>query len=135
MSLERTGERVSYESRRLWPGVAGAGCDIRARVGAPLENEDPDRGLPAGRALPGTLEHFLIERYILYAQPAPGRLLAGRVHHHPYPIREARLENLDETLLSAAGVSPVAPPCHTVFSDGVAVEIFPLRECTSGFRA
>jgi hypothetical protein len=58
--------------------------------------------------------------------------MAGRVHHHPYLIREARLEEIDETLLSAAGVSPVAAPCHTVFSDGVAVEIFPLRECTSG---
>ncbi len=135
MSLKRTGDTVSYESRRLWPGVAGAGCDIRTRVGAPLGHEDSDRPLPAGRALPGTLEHFLIERYILYAEPAPGRLLAGRVHHHPYPIREARLVEIDETLLSTAGVSPMAPPCHTVFSDGVAVEIFPLTECTSGFRA
>jgi uncharacterized protein YqjF (DUF2071 family) len=135
MSLDRTGERVSYFSRRLWPGVAGAGCGIRTVVGAKLGHEDLDRALPAGRALPGTLEHFLIERYILYAQPAPGHLLAGRVHHDPYPIREARLEELDETLLSAAGVSAVAPPCHTVFSDGVAVEIFPLTECTSGFRA
>jgi hypothetical protein len=107
--------------------MAGAGCKIGATIGKPLGHDDPDRALPVGRALPGTLEHFLIERYILYAQPAPGRLLAARVHHNPYPIREASLEELDETLLSAAGVSPVAPPCHTVFSDGVAVEVFPLR--------
>ena len=135
MSLQRAGEGVSYLSRRIWPGAIGAGCDIRARIGAPLGNHDPDPPLPVGRALPGTLEHFLIERYILYAEPAPGRLLAGRVHHQPYPIREAFLEQLDESVLAAAGISVVAPPCHTVFSDGVAVEIFPLRECTSGFPA
>jgi len=135
MSLQRAGEGVSYLSRRIWPGAIGAGCDIRARIGAPLGNDDPDPPLPVGRALPGTLEHFLIERYILYAEPAPGRLLAGRVHHQPYPIREAFLEQLDESVLAAAGISVVAPPCHTVFSDGVAVEIFPLRECTSGFPA
>jgi uncharacterized protein YqjF (DUF2071 family) len=135
MSLERAGERASYFSRRLWPGMAGAGCDIRAVVGAPLGHEETDRPLPAGRALPGTLEYFLIERYILYAEPTPRHLLAGCVHHHPYPIREAGLEEFNETLLSAAGVSAVAPPCHAVFCDGVAVEIFPLTECKSGFRA
>jgi hypothetical protein len=135
MSLQRTGDRVSYESRRLWPGTTDSGCDIRARVGAPLGHEDHDRTLPPGRALPGTLEHFLIERYILYAPAAPGQLLSARVHHRPYPIREACLEELDETLLAAAGISAVSAPCHTAFSDGVAVEIFPLAECTSGFPA
>src|SRR6266853_5171640 len=61
MSLERTGDKVSYASRRLWPGMAGAACHIRAVIDATLGHEDPDSPLPAGRALPGTLEHFLIE--------------------------------------------------------------------------
>jgi len=85
--------------------------------------------------LPGTLEHFLIERYILYASSAAGDLMAGRVYHTPYPIREAQLEEFDETLLSATGIHPSSPPCHTAFSEGVDVDIFPLRSCTSGFRA
>jgi uncharacterized protein len=127
MGLTRTGGSVRYSSRRLWPGAAGAGCAIRATVGPVLGHEMPARELPAGRALPGTLEHFLIERYILYASPAPGRLLAGRVHHCPYPIREARLDGIDENLLGACGLAPPTTPCHVAFSDGVQVEIFPLR--------
>ncbi|MGE5191746.1 MAG: YqjF family protein [Deltaproteobacteria bacterium] len=126
MSLARVGDSVRYSSRRLWPGTAGPGCAIRASVGPPLGHETPARALPAGRALPGTLEHFLIERYILYASPAAGQLLAGRVHHRPYPIREARLDEIHETLLAASGLASPAPPCHTAFSDGVDVEIFPL---------
>jgi uncharacterized protein YqjF (DUF2071 family) len=131
MSLERNGDSVRYRSRRLGPGRAGAGCMIRTRVGPLLGHDTPSRMLPAGRALPGTLEHFLIERYILYASPVPGRLLAGRVHHCPYPIREARVEEIDDTLLAASGLGLSAPPCHAVFSDGTDVEIFPLRPAGS----
>ena len=34
-------------------------------------------------ATPGTLEHFLTERYCLYAQTKRGRLLRTEVHHAP----------------------------------------------------
>jgi len=127
MSLTRRGDQVAYASRRLWPGMAGSGCQIRAAVGALLGHDSPERALPPGRALPDTLEHFLVERYILYAQVAPGQLLAGRVHHAPYPVREARTTELEDTLLPAAGILPPEPPCHTAFCDGVEVEIFPLK--------
>jgi len=136
MSLERTDDSVEYNSRRLWPGKTTPGCRIRAEVGSLLPHEtssiasSADR-LPAGRAVPGTLEHFLIERYILYAQAAPGRLLSARVHHSPYPIREARLDELDESLVSAIGLPTPSAPCHTAFSDGVDVEIFPLLPVAS----
>ena len=127
MNLARQGDGVAYDSRRLWPGTAGAGCRIGAEIGLLLGHENPARPLPAGRALPETLEHFLVERYILYAQAAPARLLAGRVHHPPYPLRSARLEEFHDALLPAAGISPPSPPCHTAFCDGVDVEIFPLK--------
>lgn len=126
MSLERTSDSVTYKSCRLGPGAAGPGCAIRTRIGPLLGHETPARPLPPGRALPGTLEHFLIERYILYASPAAGELLGGRVHHAPYCIREAHLENIEESLLAAIGLPPAAPACHTAFSDEVNVEIFPL---------
>ncbi len=135
MSLDRKSEAVEYRSRRQWPECDGPessrpGCAIRAKIGPLLGHEAVARPLPAGRALPGTLEHFLIERYILYASSARGELLAGRVHHSPYPIREAQLEDLDETLLSAIGIHPPSSACHTAFSEGVDVEIFALRPCT-----
>jgi uncharacterized protein YqjF (DUF2071 family) len=127
MDLVRQGNRVAYESRRLGSGAAAAGCHIRAETGSLLGHDVPDRHLGAGRALPESLEQFLVERYILYAQKAPGRLLAGRVHHAPYLVRSARLEEFHDSLLPAAGINPPVPPCHVVFCDGVEVEIFPLR--------
>jgi uncharacterized protein len=143
MNLQRTTAAVEYKSRRLWPAGDGpggvgpahdiSGCEIRATIGRLVGHDAVGRALPAGRALPGTLEHFLIERYILYALSATGKLLSGRVHHAPYPIREARLEHLDETLLAATAIHPPVSACHTLFCDGVDVEIFPLRPCTSGF--
>jgi hypothetical protein len=131
MTLAQGAEAIEYRSRRLWPGPAGQGCNIRAEIGPLLGEDDSERALPLGRAVPGTLEHFLIERYILYAHDAQGAVLSGRVHHTPYSVREARLTEVHDTLLPAAGITPLGPPCHTVFSDGVSVEIFPLRPITA----
>jgi uncharacterized protein YqjF (DUF2071 family) len=127
MTLDRRGESIDYRSRRLWPGPPGAGCGIRAEIGPLLGQDVADRVLSAGRAIPGTLEHFLVERYILYATSARGELYWGRVYHTPYPIREARLTEFEDTLVPAAGITPAGPPCHIAFSAGVSVQIFPLR--------
>lgn len=128
MQLDRQGDSIVYSSRRLWPGPPGNGCRLSATIGPRLGEADAHRPLPAGRALPGSLEHFLIERYILYAQPQPGRLFAGRVHHSPYPIREVSGLHCEESLLAAAGMQrPATEPAHVAFSDGVDVAIFPLR--------
>ena len=37
---------------------------------------------------PGTLEHFLVERYCLYAQHR-GRLYRAEIHHGPWPLQPA----------------------------------------------
>lgn len=128
MKLERSAESVRYFSRRLWPEPAGAGCRIEAEVHHLLGEEEPSRSLPPGRALPGTLEYFLVERYLLYAQPAPGRLFRGQVHHRPYVLRAARVVHCDETLLAAAGIRRAGPPCHAAFCDGVEVDVHALRD-------
>jgi hypothetical protein len=99
-------------------------------VGLRLGHDEPTRTLPAGQAVPGSLEHFLIERYILFSSDKHGTLRSGRVHHAPYPIRTARLVSLDETLLAASGITRESEPCHVAFSDQVRVEIFPLRRVT-----
>ena len=55
-------------------------------------------------ARPGTIEHFLCERYILYAQDEQRQLYRARVHHQPYPLQRAEVAGLDETLVWAAGI-------------------------------
>lgn len=102
------------------------------------KRRDP-RGLPASLAIdcvptgtpspvsPGTLAHFLVERYHLYAVKGR-RLFRGQVHHTPYPVQSAEVLRLEENLLEAIGVVRSAERPIVHFSQGVDVRIFPLGE-------
>ncbi len=59
---------------------------------------------PAAPSPVGTLEFFLVERYILYAADEQRDLYRARVHHQPYPVQRAEVHELDETLVWAAGI-------------------------------
>jgi uncharacterized protein len=110
MSMRRDGARVDYASRR--------------RLGKPARLEVTwTVGEPIGRAASGTREHFLIERYTLYAARG-SRIHRARVRHRPYPLHRARVDTLTESLVSAAGLAAPeeAPLCH--YSPGVDVDIF-----------
>jgi uncharacterized protein YqjF (DUF2071 family) len=75
----------------------------------------------------GTLDHFLLERYLLYTLRR-GRLYSGQVHHTPYPAQGAEVFGVSETLLAAAGLErPGGAPPLAHFSPGVDVEVFALR--------
>lgn len=106
---------IHYTSDRLWPGPMPAACTLSYR--------------PAGEvaaATSGTLEHFLVERYILYAY-AKGVLYRGRIHHRPYPLQPAAVPVLRENLVAAAGLArPTAQPLAH-YAREVRVEVFPLR--------
>ena len=87
------------------------------------------RGLPCGQAHLaefGSLEHFLFERYLLYAL-ANERLYVGQVHHSPYLFSRRNSCPLDETLLAAAGLSRPDVPPLAHFSEGVDVKIYALE--------
>jgi uncharacterized protein YqjF (DUF2071 family) len=79
-------------------------------------------------AAPGSLEHFLIERYILYSADDDHNLYRARVHHQPYPIQRADLLELDETLIWAAGIrrSEDHPLRH--YAREVNVKIYPIEK-------
>lgn len=55
-------------------------------------------------AVPGTLDHFLVERYFLYAKDERHQLYRARVHHQPYPVQRVEVVALDETVVWAAGI-------------------------------
>lgn len=44
---------------------------------------------PVFHARPGTLEHWLTERYCLYARSGSGRLYRAEIHHAPWPLQPA----------------------------------------------
>ena len=82
---------------------------------------------PTTVAKPGTIEHFLMERYILYSMDDDHHLHRARVHHQPYPIQKADLSKFDESLIWAAGVkrSEAAPIRH--YAREVNVKVYPLE--------
>ncbi|CUU38292.1 MAG: DUF2071 domain-containing protein [Armatimonadetes bacterium] len=52
----------------------------------------------------GSLEHFLVERYTLFTVHR-GQLYTGHVAHIPYRIQPAHLLELEQTMVSAAGIA------------------------------
>jgi uncharacterized protein YqjF (DUF2071 family) len=124
MAVRRRRDFIQYTCRREWPGPVGVGGTVEAEIGDVCSGLD--RNVEPGRAVPGSLEHFLIERYLLYAQKGE-RISIGQVHHTPYPLREARLQTCQQSWLDDIGLTVHRPPDHILFSEGVATEIFPLR--------
>jgi uncharacterized protein YqjF (DUF2071 family) len=108
------GQEHAYESVRRAPASRRASVSVDWITGA---------GVPSVAA-PGTLEHFLVERYALYSAWA-GRLLRVRVRHPPWPLVAARVERCEETLTAGAGLAPPAEAPRAQFSPGVDVEFFP----------
>jgi hypothetical protein len=62
------------------------------------------------RATPETLEHFLTERYCLYAQTKDGRLLRTEVHHAPWPLQRAEADIARNEVLAPWGLSADGDP-------------------------
>ena len=122
MEIVRRGQWREYRSRRLWPVPLPAHTDVAVEVGNWLPN-----GGTQGEAVPGTLEFFLVERYLLFTEVSAGQIARGQVHHRPYPLKTATLMRCDQTLLSAAGIPVTGSPVHVLYSPGVEVDIFPLR--------
>lgn len=84
---------------------------------------------PEHQADPGSLEFFLVERYLLYAYDRRSdRLLRGRVHHSPYQIRDAEVEQWSTLPVTWNGLaSPAGAPHHACYSREARVEVFSLE--------
>lgn len=82
----------------------------------------------ADEAPAASLEHWLTERYCLYARSPAGRLYRNEVHHVPWPLYRAEGEILRNTMLRAASVAvaDTAPLLH--FSPGVDVVVWGAEE-------
>jgi len=115
MRHDRHGNRIHYRSRRVVDRHP-AEVDLEIELGSQL-----------GGGQPGSLEHFLIERYLLYCESSNGTLYRGQVHHRPYSLQEADVVRLEETLLAANRIERTGPPNHVSYSPGVEVDVFPIR--------
>ncbi|MBL8241285.1 MAG: DUF2071 domain-containing protein [Bryobacterales bacterium] len=105
MSVRREGERIRYTSRRRH-GPDGMTA-ITVTPGAVIERPSP-------------LEIFLTARWRLYAFRG-GRLFRADVDHPRWPLRQARVEALEENLLAAAGLPAPSGEPLAHFSPGTSV--------------
>jgi uncharacterized protein YqjF (DUF2071 family) len=108
MRVREQGSAIRYASRRIVP--PGAYTSVRVEVGRPL--------------IAGELEDFLSARFRLFTRAGP-LLLKCEVRHPPWPLCEARLLELDESLLQAAGLPQPAEEALVQFSPGVEVQAGP----------
>jgi len=106
---------ILYEGERRWPKPLPATYSLQT---IPLGNPQP--------AIPGTLEHFLVERYILYTY-SKRQLLRGYVNHTPYPVQSAHASHLSNTLLAATHLQTPSTCLLAHFSRGVDVKVFNLQ--------
>ena len=110
MAVE-VGDTIRYRSRRR--SRRPAGYDVTVRVGGPCPDD-------------AVLANWLTGRWRAYTRPA-GRLCAVPAEHPPWPLYEAAVVDLQETLLAAAGVPRPGTAPLAQYSPGVDVRLGLLR--------
>ena len=107
-------DRCVYKMKRTIPHPVY--CEIEYQLGNKL-----------GPSLPDSIEHFLLERYLLFTMHK-GLVYRGQVHHTPYPAQEATIIHYHSNLLEQANLSPLQDsPLYVHYAKGVDVDIFPLQ--------
>lgn len=92
MSARREDGEIRYRSVRTHRGAPPAAFHATYRPTGPVD-----------RAAPGSLAHFLTERYRLYARDGRGRLRHGDIHHAPWPLQPAEAEVRRDTMADLLG--------------------------------
>lgn len=96
-AVARTLYHLPYAGAKMRCVRAGPAFDFTSRQG---ERVFHARYRPVGvpfAAAPGTLDHWLLERYCLYTTNARGKLYRGDIHHPPWPLQQAQAEIFENT--------------------------------------
>lgn len=116
MSMSVEDNEIGLRSERRWPGPLPASCSIRHKLSEAIPRPEP----------PGTIGHFLVERYTLFTY-SRGKLHEATVEHEPYRIQTTDLLQADETLIWASGIRKSEHPPLAHYSPVVQVAINPLH--------
>lgn len=103
MSLREVAQTIHYSSHRTHRNAPEA--DLLA-VYEPVGE--------ALRAEPGSLEHWLTERYCLYCIDSRGQVYRAEIHHPPWSLQPAEAEITLNTMAAAHGITlpDVLPLLH-----------------------
>jgi len=94
MKCREAGGWIEYQSHRSHSGAPGAEFQGRYRGAGEIFE-----------AQPGTLAHFLTERYCWYSATSQGRIYRGEIHHPPWLLQEAEAQITNNSMAEAAGLS------------------------------
>jgi uncharacterized protein YqjF (DUF2071 family) len=97
MSVQVADENVTYRSTRTHKNAPSG--EFRGKY-RPVSD--------VFHAQPGTLDHWLVERYCLYTIGRKGRVLRGNIHHVQWPLQRAEAEIEQNTVAPFA--LPNTPP-------------------------
>jgi len=119
---------LNYVHAAIQAAVRDGGMEYQSRRHAEVAVYDYAMDGPAVEAVPGTLEFFLLERYVLFSTNRGGRIHSGRVHHAPYQFAPARVKAWSFLPAGEDGFAdPGRSPDHMHFSPGVDVAAWPIK--------
>jgi uncharacterized protein YqjF (DUF2071 family) len=113
MSIDRVAGEIVYRTTRPAPAAA---LRVRYRPGG-----------MAYRAQPGTLDHFLTERYCLYTLDDRRVVLRGEIHHPPWALQQATADFELNTMTAPYGIQLPGDPPLLHFSARQDVVVWPLQ--------
>jgi uncharacterized protein len=90
----------------------------RTHRGAPAATFRANYG-PSGQVTPSTpggIEHWLTERYCLYAQRPNAQVIRGEILHQPWPLQACTVKILENTLCGSLGLSLPREPMLAHFA-------------------
>jgi uncharacterized protein YqjF (DUF2071 family) len=103
MTLRLQGDTVSYSSVRAHKNTGAVEFSARYKPASSVFH-----------AAPGTLDHWLTERYALYAALRPDRIVYGEIHHRPWALQRAEIELDRNSMTAPLGLDVLEPKalCH-----------------------
>lgn len=104
---------TSFRTHRGAPAVRFAA------VYAPTDEVTPGR--------PGTIEHWLTERYCLYAADPQGQVWRGEIDHRPWPLQRARVAIECNTMAQPLGLALDEAPAWAHYAERLDVLAWPLE--------
>lgn len=110
MKVEVTGNSVDYRSSRTHKGSPAAELEVRYGPTGPPR-----------LSAPGTLEHWLTERYGLYAADRRRRLFWGGIDHEPWLLQSADAAFTINSMTSGLGIS--LPRCRPLLHYAAGVDV------------
>jgi uncharacterized protein YqjF (DUF2071 family) len=81
------------------------------------------------QSVPGTIEHWLTERYCLYSLDRKGHIYRGEINHMQWPLQLAKADIQMNTLTSSFGIQ--LPNCNPIlhFAKKLDVQIWNIKTC------